>query len=351
MVGVLVVAVVAAVAGAGVARLGPGTPREAGPGSGTAYRPSTAPVERRTLTARTQVPATLGYAGARHVVNRAAGTFTRLPAVGAVIREGRALYRVDGRPVILLYGPVPAYRTLSYGMRGRDVAALNKALGRLGYAEDPVSKSRYFGLGTRYALKRLQDATGLPETGELPLGQAAFLPSALRVTSVAAVPGAPAQPGQKVLAGTSTTPVVTVDLPASQQTEVRRGDRVTITLPDGKTTPGRVTSVGTVATALKPEAAATIPVTVTPARPRALGRLDRAPAQVGIVTGKAENALVVPVTALLAQAGGRYSVEVATARGRHLVPVTPGLFDTAGGLVQVTAPGLSPGQHVVVPAA
>jgi hypothetical protein len=32
------------------------------------------------------------------------------------------------------------------------------------------------------------------------------------------------------------------------------------------------------------------------------------------------------------------------------VPVTPGLFDDAAGLVQVTGAGLAAGQHVVVPA-
>ena len=41
---------------------------------------------------------------------------------------------------------------------------------------------------------------------------------------------------------------VSVDLDAGLQSQVKRGDRVTITLPDGRTTPGRVSSVGTVAT-------------------------------------------------------------------------------------------------------
>jgi hypothetical protein len=60
--------------------------------------------------------------------------------------------------------------------------------------------------------------------------------------------------------------------------------------------------------------------------------------------------LVVPVDALLALASGGYAVEVVGPGGaRHLVAVTPGLFDDADGLVQVDGE-LRDGQRVVVPA-
>jgi multidrug efflux pump subunit AcrA (membrane-fusion protein) len=92
----------------------------------------------------------------------------------------------------------------------------------------------------------------------------------------------------------------------------------------------------------------TIPVQVTLADPRAAGALDQAPVTVNITTGAAHGVLVVPVTALVARPGGRYDVEIA-GRGsaRRWVPVTPGVFDDAAGLVQVTG-ALTPGQRVVV---
>jgi hypothetical protein len=173
-----------------------------------------------------------------------------------------------------------------------------------------------------------------------------FLPSAIRVTTVPASLGAPA--AGAVLAATSARHVVTIALDAAQQSQVKTGDKVTITLPTGRATPGVVASVGKVATTGNNP---TITVTVTLNHPKAAGALDQAPVTVSITTASAPNALVVPVGALLARAAGGYAVEEVSPGGRHhLVPVTLGLFDAAAGLVQVSGPGLAAGQRIVVPA-
>jgi multidrug efflux pump subunit AcrA (membrane-fusion protein) len=89
---------------------------------------------------------------------------------------------------------------------------------------------------------------------------------------------------------------------------------------------------------------------VTLTDPRAAGTLDQAPVTVSITTDSVRNALAVPVTALLARSPAGYEVEVAgSGSTRHWVPVTPGIFDDADGLVQVTG-ALAPGQRVVVAA-
>jgi hypothetical protein len=96
--------------------------------------------------------------------------------------------------------------------------------------------------------------------------------------------------------------------------------------------------------------APTIEVDVMPTHPAATGRLDQAPVNVSITTARVKNALVVPVSALLALAAGGYAVEEPGAGGvRHLVAVDLGLFDDADGLVQVTGRGIAAGQRVVVP--
>ena len=310
-----------------------------------------AAVTRQTLTSQSSVNGMLGYAGSYSMTNQAQGIYTWLPSVGQVIARGQVLYRVDQSPVVLLYGSVPAYRALSEGMTGADVRQLNRALVALGHATPSVldPKSDYFSAETAYALELLQEHLGVTQTGFLALGQAVFLPSAARITSVSATVGAAASPGP-VLTATSTARQVSVGLDAAGQSTVAVGDDVTIVLPGGKSTPGRVSSVGKVATTAAGQSTPSVTVGITPLHPAATGTLDQAPVSVSITTGLVKNALVVPVNALLAQPSGGYSVEEATATGtHHLVPVSLGMFDDAAGLVQVTGPGLAAGQHVVVP--
>ena len=207
---------------------------------------------------------------------------------------------------------------------------------------------------TAAGIKALQTAHGLAATGQLLLGSVAFQPGAVRVTSVVPTSGAPVQAGP-VLAVTSTRRQVTIQLDASQQASVKVGDPVSITLPDNSTTPGHVSYVSAVATAASADqgngpSSPTVEVDVTPDRPSATGRLDQAPVDVSITTDTVKDVLVVPVTALLALAGGGYAVEEVAAGGVHqLVAVEPGLFDDAEGLVQVSGAGLAAGQRVVVP--
>jgi hypothetical protein len=311
-------------------------------------------VTRQDLSARMLQSGTLGYAGSYQVVNEASGTATDLPAVGDVVRQGGVLYRVDGAPVLLLAGrQEPVYRALSRGMTGADVRQLNAALVALGYATkstlDPGSDT--FGAATYTALRKLQDAAGLSVTGTLPLGQVVFLPAAtLRVTKVNAVRGTRVGPNQPVLTVSSTERQVSVQLNADRQATVAVGDPVTITLPTGRTTPGRVSAVGRVASQ-DSSGNVTVEVLIKPVRPAETGRLDQAPVQVSIVSDTARHVLSVPVTALLALAGGGYAVEVQDASGaRRLVAVRTGLFDDGSGRVEVSGAGLADGQHVLVPA-
>ena len=320
---------------------------------------ATAPVTRRTLASQRNVAGTLGYAGSYTILGQGGGTITWLPSAGQVIRQGQELYGLNGSPVILLYGSIPAYRTLAEGqtasdVTGADVRQLNRDLVALGYASraDLDPNSDQFTWATKAGIENLQQHFGLKQSGQLTLGQIVFLPTAARVTDVTATLGG--QAGGPVFKATSTTPRVSVNLDASLQAQVKAGDRVSITLPDGQVTPGVVTSVGTVATTGSGSGSgssgtATVPVTISPLMPSS-GRIDQASVEVAITAATVRDALVVPVSALLALASGGFAVEVAGQNGRHaLVPVTTGLFDDTDGLVQVTG-DLTPGQRVVVPA-
>ena len=354
-----VVAVAVAGAGVGIGLARPfGRPHPGGGVADNGAATSLAAVTRQSLSSRTSVNGTLGYTGSDTVINQARGTYTWLPGAGRVVRQGQVLYRVDGKPVVLLYGQVPAYRSLAEGatasdVTGRDVEQLNRDLVDLGYASrsqlDPSSDE--FSWATTAALERLQEHLGVAQTGKLALGDVVFLPHAARITKVQPTLGASAGAGSAVLQATSTARQVSIDLDAAAQSEVKVGDTVTIALPGGTTTPGRVSSIAKVATAASASATPTVAVQITPLHPAATGSLDQAPVHVSITTATVRDALVVPVAALLALASGGYAVEEVTPRGaHHLVPVQPGLFDDDAGLVQVTGSGLAAGQRVVVPA-
>jgi hypothetical protein len=331
--------------------------RSAASGSaGPAAAPATAVVTRQDLTATTPVAATLGYAGSYLVRGQGTGTLTWLPRPGRVVRQGQVLFKTDnGAPVVLLYGSVPAWRALGEGITGGDVYQLNHDLVRLGYASRADAMALgwdYYSWNTAYAVELLEEHLGVAwPPGSLSLGQVVFEPEALRVSQVTGSLGG--QAAGPVLAATSDRHVVTIPLDASDQSEVKAGDKVSVMLPDGTSTPGVVSSVGTVATTSSlgqgNGTTTTISVQVKLTDQRAAGALVQAPVTVNITSATARDVLAVPVTALLAQAHG-YEVEVVGPGGaRRWVAVVPGIFDDASGLVQVTG-ALTPGQRVVVAA-
>jgi hypothetical protein len=324
---------------------------------------STATVQRRSLSTQQQFTGTLGYAGTYSITSQSHGTVTWLPSVGQIVTNGQVLYRVDNEPVVLLYGSVPAYRTLAVGataasVTGPDVAELNHDLVALGYvnAADVNAAWDEFNWATRLGVEKLQQHLGVDETGTLTVGDVEILPTAARITALQAGLGAPAS--GPALTATSTTRTVSMALAADLQSQVHAGDAVMITLPNGATTPGTVQSVGTVASAPpggsggqgSSGSGPTVPVTIQPTNPGATGQLDEAPVLISITDQTVQDVLAVDVDALLAQAGGGYAVEVVDSDGaHHLVSVSPGLFDDTAGLVQVSGAGLAAGQLVVVP--
>jgi peptidoglycan hydrolase-like protein with peptidoglycan-binding domain len=344
----------------------------------------TAPVVRTDLINTISVNGTLSYAGSYTIVNQTQGTaYTALPAVGTIVHRGQRVFEVDGSPVTLFYGARPEWRALSEGITpGPDVAQLDRNLIALGYGTSFLTVSDYFTGATAYAVELWQQAAGLPVTGTVPLGQVAFAAGPLRVASVTATLGSAPQPGAAVLAATSPVPLVTAQVPVTQSYLVRPGDRVTVTLPNGlTTTPGIITAISSVATAGSgtPDSGAspgpqgggasgggsggggsgggagnspdTVAMSVRLIHPAAAGNLDQAPVSVNILSGQAHDALAVPISALVALAGGGYAVDVVHGSGSHatrqLVGVQTGLFSDT--LVQVSGAGITSGVEVEVP--
>ena len=310
---------------------------------------TTAMVEQGPLSAVVSLDGTLSYRARSDgspysVINQARGTYTALPEVGAKIGCRGVLYRVDDSPVLLLCGTMPAYRDVHEGDAGRDVRQLNRNLHLAG---------KVFTGRTKAALERLQRRKGLDATGKLELGDAVFLPRPVRIGKVAGELGGAARPGVQIAQATADALHVRVDLDASQQGEVKKGDRAQVTLPGNTSAKGKVARLGRVAQAPQGKdaepAAATVPAFISLDDPGAARGLESAPVQVDVMTKGVESALSVPVTALVGKAGGGLAVEVVRAGGqRELVAVRAGLFDDAHGRVEVEG-ALRQGEHVVVP--
>lgn len=322
---------------------------------------NTAKVDRGRLSAMVSQYGTLTYRARSDdspyaVINRARGTYTKLPNDGDKINCGDVLYRVNNNPVLLLCGSTPAYRSLSKGATGPDVTELNANLVHLGYATRAQldQSSGSFSSETASALEKLQSKLGEHQTESLDLGQSVFLPESVRIATVTGELGGSAQPGAQVLHATSGTLEVQLALDPSQQGEVKKGDRAQITLPDNTSVTGKVERLGRVARVPAAQnnnaGGATIPAYISLDDPEKARGLDKAPVQVEITTKGVESALSVPVTAIVGTSGGGFAVEaVRTGGRRELVAVKLGLFDTPGGRVQVVQGDLRQGDQVVVP--
>ncbi|GAA3804424.1 hypothetical protein [Cellulomonas soli] len=141
-----VVAVLSLVAGLGLSRLVQSPGAAAAEAAPPAAGPITVPVERRVIANDVVLRGDVGYEDpvpvrveTGEIEGRAVVT-GQVPAVGATLDATSVALEVAGRPVIVLPGDLPTYRTLRAGVSGPDVSQLKAALGALGIdAGDPAS--------------------------------------------------------------------------------------------------------------------------------------------------------------------------------------------------------------------
>ncbi|MEU8138934.1 peptidoglycan-binding domain-containing protein [Streptodolium elevatio] len=323
-----------------------GRPAQAGP-----LPPRTTEVTRQSLKDTRTVDGELGFGPTTAVTGRRVGTITGVPKTGDRIARGQPVYAVDAEPVPLLYGALPAYRSLVPGVEGEDVRQLEENLWSLGYRGFTVDDD--YTEATAEAVADWQEDLGVPETGVLELGRAVFAPGEIRVDSVKATVGAAATAGGEVLTYTGRAKAVTAALDTTDQRLAAKDAEVTVTLPDDTTVRGRVHDVATViepATGPNEQPATKVEVVVAlddpqaqqAATPYALAAVD-----VTFTAGTRENVLTVPVAALLALPAGGFGVEVVTGATTRHVPVSMGLF--ASGRVEVSGEGLAEGTVVGMP--
>jgi membrane fusion protein, multidrug efflux system len=348
----IVAATVVVAAAAGVTAVVTAGGRTGGTAARGGLPPATAEVTRQTLVDAESFDGTLGFGATHSAALRAPGTVTWLAATGSQVTRGSALFAVDDAKVVLLYGKLPAYRTLGPGMSGNDVRQFERNLDALGYSGFTVDDE--YTSATADAVRDWQEDLALPETGRVELGRVVYADGAIRVDSHGVDLGDAVQPGQSVLTYTGTARVVTVDLDIDDERLAKRGTRVTVSLPNGRDVAGTVARTETVietgtggGAGGQEEPETRIEVTVTVADPKALTGFDQASAEVAFTAAERRDVLTVPVAALLALAEGGYGVQLVEGSTTRIVAVKTGLF--AGGRVEVTGAGLADGATVGMP--
>ncbi len=305
---------------------------------------------------------------------------TKMPSgLGRRVWPGHVIAELDGRPIVLLRGKLPAYRNLREGDIGPDVTQLQAALSRLGYADYDVSG--YFGPSTALALILLYEHLGYPvpyyhpkvkkpvefpppPTPYLPMGEVSYIPagSAL-VVSAPAKTGTEVTKGHIVLKLAVGNPYVTGLLSAHQAAQARA--EIPARIGSAAANMAGVVARISVIPAYGPrdKGPASYPVVVTSRKrlpQRAIGSTVRLTLLAPVTS---EPVLTVPVTAVFAASGrgaasaGTTSSFVVVVTGnrstqrtqRTQVAVSTG--PAAGGFVAVRSisPGaLRPGDRVLI---
>jgi peptidoglycan hydrolase-like protein with peptidoglycan-binding domain len=317
-------------------------------------------------------------------------------AAGQTISNGEQLAEIDGEPLFALAGQVPAWRDITPGESGPDVAELQRALAALGYYQGGDSPG-FFGTATQDAVYLYYEHLGYtaPASGGVPMTDVIFLPSL--PAKVIAVNGAKGQqPGQPFLElAARGSLALTGELPPAYAGQVRPGLRVKIldevtgihaagTIADvgtattitpvgaivnvgggsaaasaaesagsgsaGSGSAGSASSSSSSGSAANPEGTPFIPLAVAPSKPLHAA-LNGENVLVTVETGRTEGpVLTVPVAAIVTTGSGTSYVTVARGHGKQTqIAVTPGISENGYVQVRPVRGGrLAAGDRVVV---
>ena len=189
---------------------------------------NTASVSRADLIVMEELDGTLGYGTADPIVFRssadgvdrisvqASGTVTSVVEAGTTVNFGDVLMEVDGVPIYVLEGEIPAYRTFnSRTSDGADVEQLEQALFSLGYDPDEdMTIDEDMTSATVNAIELMQETLGYEETGSLSVAEVIFVTSPFYVADIDVAVGDSVSPGTPVAATSSVISGTVTAIPA-----------------------------------------------------------------------------------------------------------------------------------------
>lgn len=281
--------------------------------------------------------------------NRRAGVVTAVNvSTGDPVRSGDALFAVNLEPVVVAQGKLPLFRDIAGGVRGPDVAQVQRFLATTGFYSGPADGVA--GGGTVDAIRAWQRSLGAPVTGVIQPGSVlmiASLPIRAQVDTRVLRVGAELVGGERVVRAFGRRPTFTVrttDQIAAQLTStvaisiqhakaagtwMARACRVAVDPGSGQTI---VSLVGADGGAVCGATCSLVPYDASTTY------------AASAVTVPPLSGSLVPAATIATDASGGSVVVLADGRR---VPVT--IRGTVGGIACVT--GVDPGQRVRIPPA
>ncbi len=152
---------------------------------------------------------------------------------GESVAAGRTLFTVGLRPVVVGQGAVPAFRDLSRGIRGADVAQLQELLTTLELFGGPADG--VFGESTELAVRAFQRQVDIFEDGVVRRGDVLFVPElpARLVPTERLVVGTSLTGGESVVGRLPEAPHIVIPLSVDQRSLVPASGTVVVTYPGG----------------------------------------------------------------------------------------------------------------------
>jgi hypothetical protein len=286
--------------------------------------------------------------------------------VHSTVQDGTLLGAVAGEPVFVFQGAVPAYRTMTLGDSGIDIAELQTGLHALGFSTGSDASGVY-GTGTAQAVAQLyqqykfpvvsQPAPALQQThghtparyATVPLGEVAFVPT-LPATIVHIAPLGKQLSATDPFAQLSSGRLsLTVKTNANTAALLHAGlvghafSNIT-----GKVIAVRIASVGSAQASTSPLLGPQAAIVFTPVSPAKAASQVGESLAVRVATGGRKASWVVPVAALVTNAAGQSSITILAHHKEVAVPVRAGALLQGAQVIYAKRGALRPNERVVV---
>lgn len=265
---------------------------------------------------------------------------TSVITAGSPVGLGTVLYSVESSPVVALAGSLPAWRTLSTESdNGTDILQLEMSLVALGYDPDAtMTIDTSFDNDTEAVVEAWQAGYGIEVTGAVALGSVVFVGTQATVSSVQAASGDRVGDGDAVLALSTDSQQVVIDVPDGDEEHLVPG--LIVGLDSGE---GTITLLRSV----ERDGVVVVQAVITPTAPIEGANAGQS-IDVRVSVADMNGVLTVPTEALVSRIDGSYALQVVADDGTDSF-VAVEVLGVAGATAAVRGEGVTAGMSVLQP--